>query len=343
MRSKHSWQAPLGLSLAVGCQSPDKGYPGPPQISVIVNATRVEVSARQPGSCSVVADAYDPGVCETARWGFSNGFPTPFARLDCLPDPTCVKEVRLERAGTVLAIEEGPYATFSMPITGDETVVILGCGEPLRMDLPPPLSGVELAVESKSDGIHVDATGEGVQSTLGRASSLSYSDGFNSACLSSSGSVTLPTSPDYDTYTVESFGLGEPVVLEGGSVRVYPARRREELVSTVLPLGPIWQATVAAARLSPHFELCDSHCSAFLQACYPTANRDQCNVSCVAQFTLRPSCADEFESNLKCRRAALVCDTNAGQGGAPPACAAESAAYAACVGPAESPPQMETN
>jgi hypothetical protein len=158
----------------------------------------------------------------------------------------------------------------------------------------------------------------------------------------------LPTSPDYDEYTVESFALGEPVVLEGGSVRVYPARRRNEVVSKVLPLGPIWQATVAASKLSPHFEACDGYCSAWQQACYPSANRDQCNVRCVAESTLLPSCADELENKLGCDRDPVVCDEVAHSDAesataAPAACEAENVAYAACIGRAVTPPPTEAD
>lgn len=150
--------------------------------------------------------------------------------------------------------------------------------------------------------------------------------------------MTLPVSPDFDTYVVESFALGKPVVLAGGSVRVYPAARRQEAVSETLPLGPIWQATVAVAKLSPYFEACDSYCSAWQQACDLTANRDQCNVPCVAAPTLRPACADAFERNLRCARSAIVCAAIPPEAdSAPSPCAAENAEYSACAGDAEEP------
>ena len=343
---KHSLTALLGLSLVAGCQRPDKGEPGPPEISILVNATRVEVIAQQSGSCRALLDVHDPDVCVGVDWEYK-GVGEFFERSDCVPDPTCVDEVRLERAGTAIATRMGAPLQFSTQIAGDETLVILGCGAPLNIELPPPLSDAALQVEAKSDGIHLAATGDGVQSMLGRAVSMSYSQGFSSACRSESGPVILPTSPDFSEYIVESFALGAPIVLQGGSVHVYPALRRKEALSQVLPLGPVWQATVAAAKLSPHYDVCDGYCSAWQQTCYPTANRDVCNVSCVAEPTLRASCADEFEQYMSCSQAspsceeALAADSDSGAGAqavdASPPCAAESTAYAECVGAEQSP------
>src|SRR5262249_16821869 len=85
----------IALVLGLRCQSPDRGDPGPPQISVFVNATRVEVIAQQPGSCRALMDVRDADDCASMDWQYK-GIGEYFEPPDCVPDPTCVDQVRLE-------------------------------------------------------------------------------------------------------------------------------------------------------------------------------------------------------------------------------------------------------
>jgi hypothetical protein len=336
--------------LALGCGSTlEEPAKTALEVNVIVTSDWIGVHAHVPGSCREVTELPGTSTCETFGWALVGVESASVTDL-CVPEPTCVTEIRLEREGQVVGTSQASSVGFNTTLDGDDAQVVLsGCGEPIVVELPRPLDGdiafdamvVRDATERVS-GIRVEATGDSVVSVAGYAASqLLHAKGFESSCRSESGPVELPVSDEYDTYVVTELALGEPTTLRNGSVHVFRGRRQHQVVSKTVPLGPVWDATLELAKQSPLYAGCESYCSAWQTGCQVEVDLNQCAVECVAIGSAAPSCLDRFDALTRCQEASLSCsDTTVieyserlttSKPAESSACATESEAFLVCL------------
>jgi hypothetical protein len=204
-------------------------------------------------------------------------------------------------------------------------------------------SDFDVQADAGSDLIRVAAAGPDVVSVLARAEGIiSFPRSFRSACRSESATVDLPTSPDFDSYVVRTLALGEPQTAAEGRARVFPARRREQVVSGSVPLGPVWDAALTLAAQSPRHPACEGYCREWQQRCQASADPDQFTVTCVALGSLEPGCGDKLDRYMRCEQATLSCEDvsvvsyseanfDTDQSVTQSACGEEEQAYAGCV------------
>jgi hypothetical protein len=271
------------------------------EVAVVVSAEEVGVFATTAKGCREATGFVDSNACETFGWALV-GVQNTSATERCTPEPTCVEEVRLEVGGETVAAAEGPSVGFFTHLEDSSaTVVIEGCGEPIEVALPAPLSDeVELDVQAVESGLHVTAEGASVDSLLARAEGLpGYPRGFLASCRGDATGVSVPTSDDFDTYAVEIAALASPVDM-GERVTVFPARVGRGMVSRSADLGPLWDAAVVAAEQSSHFTSCQSYCTSWGEQCAEGGDIEGCSVQCVVNGELAPSCSEAWHDLLDC-------------------------------------------
>jgi hypothetical protein len=337
------------LLLAPGCGGareeqdlPDRAL----EVAVLVSAQRVDVHVHHPGSCREVTAFPGTAACETFGWavfGVESSSRTPI----CRPTPTCVTEIRLERGGEVVAAAPGPSVGFYDNIAElGGTIVLSGCGEPITVDLPPPLQGdVEFDVGAEDGAIQVAASGPSVRGVIGRAAGvIPFPRGFTSACRSDGAPVELPLSDDFSNYSVAAFALGEPIVSADGRVSTYPAVEHDKVVSLAVDLGPVWAASVLLAKQSPLYPSSEAYCVAWDEACGHGEDTEECAVLLTAAGSLEPSCSEEWQALVECRTDSLACDHatvaiysedpfQGSIGPEPTTCPDQQLAYDTCSGP----------
>lgn len=300
---KHQFAAGSLLALfTLHCSAPgsDAGESSL-KVAVVVSAEQVGVFATTGKGCREATGFIDSNACETFGWALV-GVQNASATELCTPEPTCVEEVRLEVGGETVATAEGPSVGFFTPLAGSSaTVVIEGCGEPIEIALPAPLSDeVELDVQAVESGFQVTAEGASVDSLLARAEGLpGYPRGFLASCRGEATGLSVPTSDDFDTYALEIAALASPVAM-GEGVTVFPARVERRIVSRSADLGPLWDAAVFAAEQSSHFTSCQSYCASWEEQCAEGADTEACSVQCVANGELAPSCSETWHDFLDC-------------------------------------------
>lgn len=216
----------LLAGTALGCSdAPEKPTPEL-EVNVLVTTERVEVHVHEEGSCREATAFPAANRCETFGWAII-GQPSDHATSVCRPEPTCVREVRLERDGEVVGSANGPSVGFRVTLAGVPARVVLeGCGDDVAVDLPAPLEGdVSFDVHAVTSGIAVEASGANVSGVFARSASVPFfpTGEFISACRSDGTTVELPTSDNFDAYGVAAFALGD-AVSAGSGVRVFPAR-----------------------------------------------------------------------------------------------------------------------
>jgi hypothetical protein len=298
------------VTLVAGCgEAPAAENGEAVEVRVAVTTEHVEVHVHQPGSCREVTAFPANSSCETFGWALL-GVQSSSVTEQCTPEPTCVKEIRLERNGEVVGSSEAASVSFRSALaSGDARVVLTGCGDPIVVELPAPLEGeVDFEHADGSDGIVVQAVGPSVTGVLGRAEgAVPFAKGFSSACRSDSGEVKLPTVDEFDTYIVTSLALGTPTTSREGALQVFPARAHQELVSQSVPVGPVWDAAVLLAEQSPAYPGCEDYCESWQTGCAIEGDVTSCAVQCVAIASLKPSCSEQWDALLSCEEASLSC------------------------------------
>jgi hypothetical protein len=300
------------LLLVAGCGG-SRVDPEPeraPEVAVVVSSSLVEVHVQHTGGCREVTAFPGTDSCETFGWAVA-GVETAVLTPICRPKPTCVTEIRLERDGEVLAAVPGPSVGFSADIAGlGGRVVLSGCGDPITVELPPPLTDeVKFDINAEGETLHVGASGPSVRGVLARAVGvIPFPRSFKSACRSEGAPLELPRSGDFSNYLITSFALGEPIVSAGGAVRTFPAQSHAQFVSTFTELGPAWAAAVLLAKQSSLYPTCDAYCAGWSEGCGLGVDTEQCAVLCVTTGSLYPSCRDEWQTLLQCRQYAGSCD-----------------------------------
>jgi hypothetical protein len=300
----------ISVSALLGCGTSAPKDDEALEVDVVVAPERIEVHAHHPGSCREVTAFPDTSACETFGWALL-GVESSSTTDRCNPEPTCVDEIRLERGDDTVAALPGPSVAFyTSSIESDLRVVLTGCEDPMVVELPAPLEqDVDFDVEANGSTIDVAATSSSVVGVLGRAEGLMpYARGFMSSCRSESGPVALPTSDDFDSYSVTAFALGEPVSA-GDAVRVFPARMHEEIFSKSADLGPLWDAALIVAQQSSLYPTCESYCSAWNETCWQGGEDvDRCSVSCVSAGVVVPDCEAEWNAFVSCLGDTLSCE-----------------------------------
>lgn len=310
--------------VAAGCS---EDFPRTLDVRVLAASTHVEVSTFDEGDCSQLGEFRgDPG-CASDRWRV---FPS-----EACVAASCVRELRLEAKGEVLARVEGRrLATFelSKPYPAGTELVIDHCDGPIRIKLPVAKSDVDMTFEPAEKEVKVTVAGE-ASGVFAKVASYAFSQGYAAACQGEGASTTVPTSADFSFYGVSAFAFDEPTPIESTRVRalLFPAVYRAAAVSTQIDLGPVWQAAAELAKESDLYDDCEAACNATTDACASSPDDTEvCTVSCVGAGEAYPSCVDQYRDSAACAAENASCGASPPSGATSP-CAAEDEAWRACA------------
>lgn len=317
----------LALIAGTQCSASGDEQREPLEVRVLAASTRIEVYTRKPGDCHAFGEFRGEVACESDSWRVA-----PLA--DCAAS-SCVREIRLEQNGEVLARSEpGRFAAFALDQAygTDARLVISGCGEAIELDLPPPKDDVELSFAADAEQIEIDVDGPSA-GTFAKASTYAFSEGHAVACQTDTATSRIPVSASYSFYQTAAFAFDEPVVMRNDQVHaaVFPSAYAISAVSTQVDLGPLWDAAVAVAEASSLYDTCHVACTATTAACGDASDDvTPCAVPCVAAGEAEPDCKAEYQARVECASAHASCESTATPN---PACEQADADWSACAAP----------
>jgi hypothetical protein len=298
----------LALVACTQCSGSGDEDGEPLEVRVLAASTRIEVYTRERGDCHAFGEFRSEVACESDSWRV-----VPIE--DCIA-PSCVREMRIEQDGEVLARSEpGRFAAFALDeeYGAGAQLVITGCGEAIELALPPPKDDVELSFAADSAQIELDVDGPSA-GTFAKASTYAFSEGHAVACRTDGATSRIPVSESYSFYRTAAFAFDEPVVIENHQVHaeIFPSAYAITAVSTQVDLGPLWDAAVVVAEASSLYETCTDACSTATAACGDsTDDVTPCAVPCVAAGEAEPNCKAEYQARVECASANASCESTA--------------------------------
>ncbi len=331
-----SWTRKHGLALAcmltsLACHRQEEAA-GPLELRVLVAPRAVQVTVGRNADCRSIGPFRDEMGCQHVDWEPAN--------LQACWAPTCVSELRLEQGGAVLARDSDStgFAAWqlSSPLGAGASLVLEGCNETLRFELPAarPEGSVQISTAAGQIQVDGDASAAGVFAFAASEPSFFGSKGYAVSCHEGTPQATLPTNDQFGFYLVQAFALGKPVTQRKSFVRaeLYPATHAERAVSTSVDLGLVWQATVEIAKLSPLYAPCSGYCAAWNAACAAeTADATDCATTCTIAGEVFPKCTNEYQARLACLGQAPTCSPQVPSPSVSP-CAAADVTWQTCAG-----------